>query len=422
MEQYLTGSGGGSSPDGLFYYVSSPIPNATAADYGIPSNKLWVADEVNQTYPQFTYFGIPLEVGQGYVARMGSTGAITFDGSSFNTGAISLPGMTRTGTTETNRGYNLVGNPYPSTLSWDAAELLATNLETSMYYRTHQGTTMLCDTYNATSTIGTSNNGSAVTGNIPPTQAFWVRVDADGNTGQLDFSNSMRSHGTATSIYKVAAEEGTVRMTLSNGSVSDETIVLLNAEAQDSYDDFDSQKFWAAASVPQVYTTIGTDSLVINGLYSTVTNPVVDLGVKLPAAGDYSFNATSITLNEEVYLEDRLLSVFQNLNEEPNYSFTSTIGGNIPTRFALHFGMSVTGIQDETSSTKVYAFDRRITILIDENLIGSSADVLDLAGRVLRTEFISGTQTNLDMNVATGVYLVRVTTVTGIVSQRVFIK
>ncbi|MCF8276971.1 MAG: hypothetical protein K9J17_09565, partial [Flavobacteriales bacterium] len=115
MEQYLTGSGGG-TPNGVFYYVSSPIPNATAATYNIAGgNKLWIDDESSQTYPQLTFGAIPLEAGQGYIARMGSTGTTTFNGSSFNTGNQSETGLTRTGTTELNRGYNLVGNPYPST-------------------------------------------------------------------------------------------------------------------------------------------------------------------------------------------------------------------------------------------------------------------------------------------------------------------
>lgn len=104
--------------------------------------------------------------------------------------------------------------------------------------------------------IGTNNNlGGAVTGDVPPTQAFWVRVPNDGQTGSLSFDNSMRSHGTLAGIYKTEAEEGTIRMTLSNGTLSDESIVLFNAVAEDGYDDFDSQKFWAAASIPQLYTT-----------------------------------------------------------------------------------------------------------------------------------------------------------------------
>jgi hypothetical protein len=423
MEQYLTGSGG-ATPDGLFYYVSSPAVGATASSYAVASgNKLWSADETTQSYAQITDGSTVLNATEGYVARMGSTGAITFDGSSFNTGNQSASGLTRTGTTELNRGYNLVGNPYPSTVSWDAAT--KTNLEPSMYYRTHQGSSMLYDTYNAVGSIGTNNNlGGAVTGAIPPTQAFWVRVDFDGNTGQLDFANAMRSHGTLSGIYRMAAEEGTVRIALSNGTNSDEEIIFFDPSAQDGYDAYDSQKFWAGASVPQIYTSIGIDSLVINGLSSIATNPTVDLGVKLPAAGEYTFDATSITLNENVHLEDRYLGIFQDLNTEPTYAFTSSVAGNIPTRFALHFGMAVTGIEDgQVMKSRVYTSNgNQLNIILSENIENGNVQVLDMVGRIVRSANLNASRTTLDMNTATGVYLIRVETEKGTDTHRIVIN
>jgi surface protein len=420
MEQYLTGSGG-VTPDGLFYYVGSPVVGATAASYDVASgNKLWIADEVTQSYPQITNGSTALTPMEGYVARVGSAGVSTLTGSAFNTGIQSASGLTRTGTTATNRGYNLVGNPYPSTVSWDDAT--KTNLESSMYYRTHQGSNMLYDTYNAVGSIGTNNNlGGAVTGDVPPTQAFWVRVPNDGQTGSLSFDNSMRSHGTLAGIYKTEAEEGTIRMTLSNGTLSDESIVLFNAVAEDGYDDFDSQKFWAAASIPQLYTTVGTDSLVINGLYSTATNPVVDLGVKLPTAGEYTFDATSITLNENVHLEDRDLGIFQNLNSEPTYAFTSSVAGNIPTRFALHFGMSVTGVEDAGSNVGIYSSGKHVIVLLS-GMSAGTIDVFDMAGRMVHTRHIKLERTTIDLSTASGIYLVRVETANGTVTRKISIQ
>ncbi len=423
MEQYLTGSGG-ATPDGLFYYVSSPAVGATASSYAVASgNKLWSADETTQSYAQITNGSTVLNATEGYVARMGGSGGITFDGSSFNTGNQRASGLTRTGTAELNRGYNLVGNPYPSTVSWDAAT--KTNLEPSMYYRTHQGSSMLYDTYNAVSGFGTNNNlGGAVTGAIPPTQAFWVRVDADGNTGELDFTNAMRSHGTLSGIYRMAAEEGTVRIALSNGTNSDEEIIFFDPSAQDGYDAYDSQKFWAGASVPQIYTSIGIDTLVINGLASTATNPVVDLGVKLPAVGEYTFDATSITLNENVHLEDRYLGIFQDLNAEPTYAFTSSVAGNIPTRFALHFGMAVTGIEDgEVMKSRVYTSNgNQLNIILSENIENGNVQVLDMVGRIVRSANLNASRTTLDMNTATGVYLIRVETEKGTDTHRIVIN
>ncbi|MCB9186858.1 MAG: T9SS type A sorting domain-containing protein [Flavobacteriales bacterium] len=420
MEQYLQGSGGG-TPNGLFFYVGSPVADAQASTFNIASgNKLWSADETSTSYPQITNGSTVLDPMTGYVARMGSNGIVTYGGSAYNTGNFSETNITRTGTTDNNRGYNLLSNPYPSTVSWDDAT--KSNISTTLWYRTHQGTTMLYDTYNATSMVGTNNNGNgAVNGDIPPTQAFWVRVPTDGLTGSLSFTDAMRSHAGWSSIYRMAAEEGTVRMTLSNGNVSDETIILFNSDAQNGFDDYDSHKFWAAASVPQLYTTTGTDSLVINGLESVATNPVVDLGVKLPTTGNYSLTATEITLANEVWLEDRLLNIFQDLNLDNTYDFTDE-AGNIPTRFALHFGMSITDIRsNDAFRAQVFSSGNEVNIILSEAANGT-ATVYDLAGKLIATENIRSVRTAFPVNSATGIYIVKLESDKGTSTHKVHLR
>ncbi len=421
MEQYLTGAGGG-TPNGLFYYVSPPVSGATASTFDVASgNKAWSADEATQSYTQLTNGAMALNAREGYVARMGSTGVVTYSGSGFNTGDQDASGLTRTGTTEPSRGYSLLGNPYPSTVSWDDAD--RTNLMSTMWYRTHQGSTMLYDTYNATGMIGTNNNGGgAVTGDIPPGQAFWVRVPVDGQTGELSFTNAMRSHGTQTSIYKTEQQNGVVRMSISNGTLSDETIVMFDASAMDEFDDFDSQKYWAGSSLPQLYTNIQADTLVINGLYSTVTNPVVDMGMKLPSAGDYTISASDITLSEDVYLEDRELGIFQHLNVEPEYLFTSTISGNIPTRFALHFGLSVTDVDEKDNAAFVYASAQQIHVVVSDDVQQGQIQLLDMSGRIVQTAALNGKRTVVTTNIPTGIYLVRLETESQTQTDRVFIN
>ncbi len=410
MQQYLTGSGG-ATPNGVFYYVGSPVAGATAANYGVASgNKLWSADESAQTYPQVTDGATVLNANQGYVVRMGSTGAITLTGTAFHSGNQSAAGLTRTGTVAANRGYNLVSNPYPSTVSWDDAT--RSNLEPTLWYRTHQGSAMLYDTYNATAMVGTNNNGSgAVTGNIAPTQAFWVRVDADGTTGQLDFSNAMRSHGSLAGIYRLASEEGVLRMNLSNGVHSDETILLFDMNAMDHYDAFDSQKFWASNAIPQLYTALAPDTLVINGMQSTATNPVVDLGMKLPSAGTYTLHATDITLpNESVFLEDRELNVFQDLNSDPVYSFTALAGGNLPTRFAIHFGMSVTDVaEQEGAGSRVFTTNgNQLNVALTDMAATGRVQVMDVAGKMVDAFALTGPSAIFELNATAGIYFVRV--------------
>ena len=364
-----------------------------------------LANETTQSYSEQTFGGIPLAVGQGYVARMGSTGAVTFSGSSFNTGTQSEPGLTRTGTTEVNRGYNLVGNPYPSTVSWDDAS--KTNLETTLWYRTHNGSTMLYDTYNASGSLGTNNNLSgAVTGAIPPTQAFWVRVSADELTGALSFDNADRSHGSLAGVYKTEQEEGNIRMVLTNGTVSDEQIIAFNPSAQDGFDEYDSQKFWAS-NIPQLYTHIGEDTLTINGLNSPTSTPTVALGMKAPAQGEYTLNATSITFTETgVYLEDTQLGIFQDLNAAPTYSFTSE-AGNIASRFVLHFSNTITGLNGWENNINVFATNNAIQVNLTKAETGT-VTVLDMSGRMVYTQPINSNRTTMHLNVTSGIYMVQV--------------
>jgi hypothetical protein len=422
MEQHLTGSNTAGTPDGLFYYVSTPVVGATVATYGIASgNKVWSADETTQSYPQITNESTILNATQGYVVRMLATGTLTISGSSFNTGIQSASGLSRTGTSALNRGYNLLGNPYTSTVDWNTAS--KTNLETSIWFRTNNGTTMVYDTYNAVGDVGTNNNGNGDVSNfIPPTQAFWVRVNADGNTGQLDFDNADRSHGTWGTwggIYKLEEQEGMVRMALSDGIISDEAIVMFNASAQDDFDDFDSRKFWSQA-IPQLYMTEATDTIVINGLSSTITNPIVDLGVKLPAQGNYTLQANDITVvGESVILEDRMLNIFQDLNVDPSYNFTST-AGNIGDRFALHFGMIITGMEEGAAlNSKVYGANQQLNIILADNMKNGKVQVLDMTGRVILTANLLSNRTMLDLNTAAGIYLIRIETMSGTDTHRI---
>ena len=421
MQQYLTGSGG-ATPNDLFYYVGSPVTNATASTYDLESgNKLWEAIETTTSYPQINNSSNTLHPMTGYVARMGVNGVVTFSGSAYNTDSQTKNNLTRTGTSDINRGYNLLSNPYPSSVNWDLAN--RTNLSSTLWYRTHQGNTMLYDTYNATSSIGTNNNGNgAVTGIIPPTQAFWVRVPIDGLTGSLSFEDYMRSHAEWSSIYKIASEEGTIRLNLSNGSISDETIIVFDLDAEDGFDDFDSQKFWAGSNVPQMYTTTGTDTLVINGLQSVENNPVIDLGVKIPVSGNYTISATDITLSESVYLEDRLLNTFQDLNLNPTYDFTNG-AGNFPVRFALHFGLSITDINaPDAFSAHVFSTGGQVHIQFSEEVKNGTANVYDASGRLIQTQDLMETRTSFNINTATGIYVVQISCNKGISTHKILLK
>jgi hypothetical protein len=418
MEQYLTGSGG-VTPDGLFWYVSSPIANGTSGTYSASgTDKLWSADETTQSYTEITNV-TALTVGKGYVARQGAaTATRSFSGSSFNTGAQSTSGLSRTGTLETNRGYNLMGNPYPSSVDWEAAT--RTNLEITCWYRTKNlSSLMTVDTYNATTHVGTNNNGGgAVTRYIPPTQSFWVRVDADGNTGTLGFANADRSHPLVSSIYRMAAIEDLVRVSLSNASYTDEHIVLFDENASELYDEYDSGKLFGGTQ-PYLYSTVENQDVTMNGVNNPIATPFIDLTIYAPAQGEYNINGVEFTNSDlSVTLEDNLLGTFTDLMANPTYTFT-TEEGTFTDRFTLHFSDLLTGLAETNGETiRVYSNSNGINIWLGDETNGN-VRIIDMAGRTVHTQNLTSDRTILNHSVSTGVYLVEVTTGTGIFTQKV---
>jgi len=412
MDQPLTGSGG-TVPDGRFWYVSSPMAETYSFVYdALGPNKLWSANESTTSYTEITDNSTLLNPMEGYVLRAAASQDFSFSAfgaGGFNTGDMTLNGLTRTGTINPNRGYHLVGNPYPSSIDWSMAG--RTNLDPTVWFRTHDGSTMLYDAYNALAGLGTDNTGfGEVTGFIPPTQGFWVRVSDDGEEGTLQFTDAMRLHSSTwnDNIYKLAAGPDRLTLTLSDGVRKDQHIISFSPDAADGLEDHDSHKLFASAIIPQLYSWIGTDTLVINSFSASGTTSSVDLGMKLPVSGEYTITATSLELSTPAVLEDRLLNVFHDLTVQPVYSFTST-GGNVASRFTVHFNALVTDLSQAEGVTNIYQGQNGIHVSLDGNsMFPCTIQVLDMAGRSILVQQIVTEQTVIPTSLPEGVYLVRI--------------
>jgi hypothetical protein len=419
VEQYLTGSGT-TIPNDRFWYISSPVTGATSATFDAAgANLLKRYDEPSHVWSEITDNTTTLAVGTGYFTRLGTTTTSLFTGA-LNTGNINLS-LSRSGTSDSKRGYNLIGNPYPSYLDWNAAYTASSNLDPTMWYRTNNGSVMIFDTYNATSKVGTNNNLKAkVTNYIPPMQAFWVQVTIDGTTGTVGFTNSMRSHQSGDQL-KAEAVNDLIRLKVANVINSDETILVFNTNAHNGLDAFDSEKmFNTDASIPELYTIADAQKLVINGLESAVSNPVIPLGFKTTKAGTYTITANEIEGLDgiPVLLEDKLLNKTQDLTQTQSYSFTSDSVDNA-NRFVLHLKSStIDNITEQKSSIHVYSKSQSIVVATSESK--GNVFVSDVLGRTIAAQTIVGTQTIIE--VPTGVYFVKVQTSMASITKQVVIE
>lgn len=425
VQQYLTGSGA-TTPNTRFWYFTSPLTDATSNALDVtsadPVNKLWSFSEVSYGYSPITNTTTTLDQGRGYVARLGANKTVNFTGTTLNNGDIDLT-IYRTGTELAKRGYNLVGNPYPSYLDIKTAfnHASTTGLESTIWYRSfNSGSNLMAfDTYNAVSGAGISlgSDAPALDKYIPPMQAFWVRAAADGVNGNLHLNNDMRSHQpTGNKLRSIAVDTVSVeriRLQITNGRGKDQALVGFYAQARDSFERYDSHKMYNENdSIPEIFTLAGKEEVAINGLALFNGRKDMKLGFKTRKPGRFTIKALemlNLATDTKVLLKDNLLNTTQDLTETPEYSFTSDAASSTD-RFTLSIVKAATGL----SSAKEIGFEVRVqpNRQIEVALSGAAkarVGIYDLDGRTLYVQDIATPVCNLNKALNNGIYLVKVT-------------
>jgi len=402
------------------WYISSPIASATNANLSTGAGVV----EYNEALGTWPSVSGTLNPMKGYVSTAGSagTGTLSFSGN-MNSGSKSVT-LSRTGATKV--GFNLVGNPYPSYLSWTQALATSANCLTTIWYRTKSAGVYAFQTYNASGDIGVP---LTTTGYIPPMQAFWVRTSVDGST--LTVNNTMRSHGDGSSnLLKARAANNVVnplvRLQVSNGVNSDETVIYFNANADNGFDSFDSPKMFANnVNIPEIFTTSGTEQLVINGLKTLAENVEIPLGFATGTSNDFTLAATELKNLENgmrVILKDNLLQSETDLSESAAYNFSSDVTTAITGRFSLIFKVAgaVTSVSKPNSlNAQVFVnTNKQIVIVASE---GCNYSIYNSVGQKINEGFTTSNRTIVSGQ-KTGMYVVRLLEGGKIQSSKVIIK
>lgn len=396
------------------WYVSSPVSNANA-----PSGYTYYRRNEPTAGWTAVSSGAGLTAGVGYIALPNSTGPITFStqaGGKINTGIIAIP-LTWQGAS--NKGYNLIGNPYPSHLTWNKAftDTVASKIEPTIWYRTNSGSTNSAGwsfkTYNAFTGVGVPEG---TTGIIPPMQAFWVLAKVDGQS--IYFKNSMRSHQSSNPLKAPAAQKSEnklIRLQVSNGTASDETVLLFNNNAVDGYDNYDSPKMLNNSNdMPDIYTLADAKKLVINGMSEAKFNSEISIGINAIQNNTFSISANEISNFEagtKLILRDKLLSKEVELNNDTQYSFTSEVAST-ENRFSILVkapSSTTNVINNNDGEISIYGINNEIVVSCSDILNGENlVTVHTIVGSRLFAEKINSSYTKLNTTFASGIYLVTV--------------
>jgi hypothetical protein len=362
-------------PSGFGYkYLSSPFQAATVSEFSEnikltdPFPTFYRYDESSTTSGWVSYIN-PLGIlnpMQGYAGNFGSSDPpLVFDVTGVvNNGSLSSTLFNHNNTY--SKGFNLVGNPYPSPIDWDAPSgWTRTNIDNALYYFEASSTDEYGGTY-VTYLNGVSSNGLA-TNLIPSMQGFFIHV-ADGTwpvTGTLAMDNNVRVTDLTHPLIKSDfISRSLLRLT---AEFSDDTnsvdpvVIYFDEKATGKFDgQLDALKLMNTDyMVPNLYT-VGPDGVKLSISALPVISDTlytVPLGLKINRDGRIIFKIRTLEgdlADMEIYISDIVAKKDQDLLSDKDYRL-DLIKGHYENRFFLNFRNIGTGISDFTSGDDLFS-------------------------------------------------------------------
>ncbi len=436
MQRYL--------PSGFGYkYVSSPFQAATVSEFS-PEVDLsplifptfYKYDENNSTgglyisgWVKYITPTDPLIPITGYAANFGSNPAPK----SVDVTGVVNNGNQSIGLSNNNRpftkGFNLVGNPYPSPIDWDyslAGGWTRTNVDNAIYlfnalfdpldqyggkYSSYVNG-IQSDTINITTTPNI----------IPSMQGFFVHVTNPG-AGSLAMTNKVRTSDLSP-IYKSATVDPRPILRFATGfdeknSIYDSFVLYFEPTATLEFDkEKDALKLMnTALTIPNLYSiTPDVKQLSINGMPLPIDSLTkIPLGVKLLKNGWVNFSARDISRlpnGLHLYLLDKEKNIAQDLSKNPTYRFYLQTG-EYNQRFMLIFSKNEVYFEPVHKSDLFIITRMNGTVLVKANLPDNETGKLyvsNMLGQVFMEKEVTNQESvDISSGVNSGIYVVTMT-------------
>lgn len=372
VQRYMTKEGGTNAR--IYRYISSPVQNATVADIQseIPVTGTFTGTSIcsgcgsaqsmfayDETITTDTNGSGTADINDGYIDfPSASNTEIMTPGKGYsvfvrgnvlpttlwdvrgpinagNVTPVSLPVSFTSSGNNANDGWNLVGNPFPSAIDWNASSgWTKTNIDAAIYITDNGGTAAKFATWNG---VTGTNGGSRY---IALGQGFWVK--SNGGAPVLQASENVKAPGTQTTFFREAPLENLLRITLAKGTQQDESVIHFRTDASDSFDTQADAKKMPNASLNLSSMLGNGDKLAINSLAAFDCNAQVRLAVETVTAGDYQLKFTefeSFPENISITLKDNFTgTTFDARNGSYAFKVTANASSFGSNRFTLAFG------------------------------------------------------------------------------------
>ncbi|QXP80634.1 MULTISPECIES: T9SS sorting signal type C domain-containing protein [Winogradskyella] len=428
-----------------YVYWSSPVETGLVSNLPGDRKYSWETDveNANGTRGNWVNASGSMSIGKGYIARVNTVSDDTalFTGKPSN-GNISWPvDVSGTGGQgEGNSNWNLIGNPYPSSINaydfltvnsvdnavidggvhlWTHDYEIATTVNQYYYedFGMNYGNQYI--TYNYT---GSSDASASDVLKIASGQGFFVKILNSATSASVTFTNDMRHDDEEaydnSGFYRnseetlVSTEKQLVWLSLANENnhAISTLIGYVDGATEEKDRLYDSNTNNGGFNLYSLITE--EDKLVIQGLpLPFVDTNTVPLGIELSQSGIYNIAIAKLkgSLFEEqeqdIYLEDTYTNVVHDLRTVP-YTFTGD-QGTFNDRFILRYTEPVTLSVEEISNTNTFAYINDAMFYVKSSSIIESVDIYDISGKQI-TNYTSNENSNTfstEFNFAKGVYI-----------------
>lgn len=390
--------------DGNFAPLIGNFNETTGPTYDFykwgPAENAWINLKKSDWTPNITDFGNPprFEQGVGYLVAYSSG----FSGNETKTITGTLAnGPSFVSLSTANGGYNLVANPYPSSIDWKAA---------SGWTRTDLGE---FESYNVWiynddddfNNFGAYNSSSGeeigingMSRHIPPFQAFYVKA---ATAGYLEMTDDVRVHSSQAWLKKGLTQAGTFRLKVVQNNQSNADEIMLEFGRESDAGGAEKMYSYNPAS-PALYTIKNEGQFSIDFRQEITDQKTIQLGFKAGEAGIYSFVADGNEAFGQLFLEDRTLGTQHNLKLNPVYTFSASITDD-PERFLLHFG--TVGVNETLPTMNPVVFMANNQLHINKLTENASLRIIDVQGKEITTMHLQPGDHQLSLNVSTGIYM-----------------
>lgn len=276
----------------------------------------------------------------------------------------------------TSGGFYLFGNPYASSIDWEAEEGWSrSDIDGTIWYRTRVNDEMAFVTYNRFAAENAkvavypdkmSSADQSQLALIPPMQSVWIKAT---RATTFSVSPEVREHTEQGAMLKSTKHSGNgdvIRIVAENKYSRDGAVVYFWSNSIDELDRGDSEKrFNDSELVPEVYTRLDKMALAINGL-GELTEQVksIPLSVRNRVAGDVSlsFDLSHFYGEHAVYFEDKTTGAFLNVARNSTYEYSVKQTGEDHERFVLHLYKVTTALEEVRVENDEIAADEEISI------------------------------------------------------------